>query len=171
MAKAKTSIFFCQNCGYESAKWMGQCPGCREWNTFVEEPVDRMARSASGKLKPVSEAKPVPLSSIQASQEDRISTGFPELDRVLGGGIVRGSLVLVGGDPGIGKSTLLLQMCRNLSAGKHSLLSVSGEESLQQMYSTNEEQVQEIEVREHMGPACAPPPIKGPLAFVYLCAA
>ncbi len=133
MAKAKTSIFFCQNCGYESAKWMGQCPGCREWNTFVEEPVDRMARSASGKLKPVSEAKPVPLSSIQASQEDRISTGFPELDRVLGGGIVRGSLVLVGGDPGIGKSTLLLQMCRNLSAGKHSLLYVSGEESLQQI--------------------------------------
>lgn len=133
MAKTKTSIFFCQNCGYESAKWMGQCPGCREWNTFVEETVDRKTRSASGKLKPASDVKPVPLSSIQASQEDRISTGFPELDRVLGAGIVKGSLVLVGGDPGIGKSTLLLQMCRNLSAAGHLLLYVSGEESLQQI--------------------------------------
>ncbi len=133
MAKTKTSVFFCQNCGYESAKWMGQCPGCREWNTFVEEPVDRKVRSSSGKLRPASEVKPVPLSAIQASREDRISTGFPELDRVLGSGIVKGSLVLVGGDPGIGKSTLLLQMCRNLAAGQHSLLYVSGEESLQQI--------------------------------------
>ena len=133
MAKAKTSAFFCQNCGYESAKWMGQCPGCKEWNTFVEELVDRKALSGSGKSKPASEAKPVPLSSIVASDEERVSTNMKELDRVLGGGIVRGSLVLVGGDPGIGKSTLLLQVCRNLSAQGLSVLYVSGEESLQQI--------------------------------------
>ena len=133
MAKAKTSEFFCQNCGYESAKWMGQCPGCKEWNTFVEELVDRKALSGSGKRKPASEAKPVPLSSIVASDEERVSTNMKELDRVLGGGIVRGSLVLVGGDPGIGKSTLLLQVCRNLSAQGLSVLYVSGEESLQQI--------------------------------------
>lgn len=133
MEKAKTSAFFCQNCGYESAKWMGQCPGCKEWNTFVEELVDRKALSGSGKRKPASEAKPVPLSSIVASDEERVSTNMKELDRVLGGGIVRGSLVLVGGDPGIGKSTLLLQVCRNLSAQGLSVLYVSGEESLQQI--------------------------------------
>ena len=115
MAKAKTSAFFCQNCGYESSKWMGQCPACREWNTFVEELVDRKALSTSGKIKPATEAKPVPLSAIKTSDEERISTSMPELDRVLGGGVVKGSLVLVGGDPGIGKSTLLLQVCRNLS--------------------------------------------------------
>lgn len=133
MAKTKTSAFFCQNCGYESAKWMGQCPGCKEWNTFVEELVDRKALSGSGKRKPASEAKPVPLSSIVASDEERVSTNMKELDRVLGGGIVRGSLVLVGGDPGIGKSTLLLQVCRNLSTQGLSVLYVSGEESLQQI--------------------------------------
>lgn len=133
MAKAKTSAFFCQNCGYESAKWMGQCPGCKEWNTFVEELVDRKTLSGSGKRKPASEAKPVPLSSVVASNEERVSTNMKELDRVLGGGIVRGSLVLVGGDPGIGKSTLLLQVCRNLSAQGQSVLYVSGEESLQQI--------------------------------------
>ena len=133
MAKAKTSAFFCQNCGYESSKWMGQCPACREWNTFVEELVDRKALSTSGKIKPVTEAKPVPLSAIKTSDEERISTSMPELDRVLGGGVVKGSLVLVGGDPGIGKSTLLLQVCRNLSGQNLSVLYVSGEESLQQI--------------------------------------
>ena len=133
MAKAKTSAFFCQNCGYESSKWMGQCPACREWNTFVEELVDRKALSTSGKIKPVTEAKPVPLSAIKTSDEERISTSMPELDRVLGGGVVKGSLVLVGGDPGIGKSTLLLQVRRNLSGQNLSVLYVSGEESLQQI--------------------------------------
>ena len=93
MAKTKTSAFFCQNCGYESAKWMGQCPGCKEWNTFVEELVDRKSLSTSGKLKPATEAKPVPLSAITAKDEERTSTSIKELDRVLGGGIVRGSLV------------------------------------------------------------------------------
>lgn len=113
---------------------MGQCPGCKEWNTFVEEVVDKKALAAAGKTRLSKELpKPLPLSAITASDEERVSTGFPELDRVLGGGIVKGSLVLVGGDPGIGKSTLLLQVCRNLSAERHSVLYVSGEESLQQI--------------------------------------
>jgi DNA repair protein RadA/Sms len=134
MAKAKTTVFFCQNCGYESAKWMGQCPGCKEWNTFVEELVDKKAMSSSGKVRPAAESSsPVPLSAITARDEERITTDMKELDRVLGGGIVKGSLVLVGGDPGIGKSTLLLQVCRNLSDRKLSVLYVSGEESLHQI--------------------------------------
>ncbi len=134
MTKAKSStVFFCQNCGYESAKWMGQCPGCREWNTFVEETVSKSpygevsaARSGRGRS---GTNKPSVLSEITIRREDRISTGIGELDRVLGGGIVQGSLTLVGGDPGIGKSTLLLQVCRNLSADGHSVLYISGEES------------------------------------------
>lgn len=133
MAKAKTSIFFCQQCGYESAKWMGQCPGCKEWNSFVEELVDKKSVSSSGKVTAKTEAKPVPISQISLSQDDRISSGFGEFDRVLGGGIVQGSLILIGGDPGIGKSTLLLQLCRNLSLKQHSLLYISGEESLSQI--------------------------------------
>lgn len=134
MAKGKiVSVYFCQNCGYESAKWMGQCPGCREWNTFVEEMVEKKT-AGSGKLSTEEKeaAKPHSLSQIQYQQETRISTGFPELDRVLGGGIVPGSLVLVGGDPGIGKSTLLLQVCQKLSR-KTDVLYISGEESLQQI--------------------------------------
>lgn len=122
---------------------MGQCPGCREWNTFVEETIDKKSVSSSGK-KRVSEAKPLPLSQIQSSDEERTATGMPELDRVLGGGIVKGSLVLVGGDPGIGKSTLLLQVCHNLCSGTaeegalqpaagNRVLYISGEESLQQI--------------------------------------
>ncbi len=131
MAKAKTTVFFCQSCGYESAKWMGQCPGCKEWNTFVEEAVDK--KSVGKTRAAVSETKPVPLSAIEASTDERISTQMSELDRVMGGGIVSGSLVLVGGDPGIGKSTLLLQVCRNLAAQKIDVLYISGEESLQQI--------------------------------------
>lgn len=134
MAKGKTNVFFCQNCGFESAKWMGQCPGCKEWNTFVEEIVDRGNTGVSAKVKKaVQEVKPLPLSAITSANEQRTSTSIQELDRVLGGGIVKGSLVLVGGDPGIGKSTLLLQVCRNLSNKPLSVLYVSGEESLQQI--------------------------------------
>lgn len=134
MAKGKTSIFFCQSCGNESSKWMGQCPACKEWNTFVEEIIDKKTLNSVGKNKISAKIpSPVPLSAISASDEERNSTGMAELDRVLGGGIVRGSLVLVGGDPGIGKSTLLLQVCRNLSNRKLSVLYVSGEESLQQI--------------------------------------
>ena len=134
MAKGKTSVFFCQECGYESVKWMGQCPACKEWNTFVEETVDKKSISSSGKVKKESKAAQVlPLSAVKSEKEERIVTGIAEFDRVLGGGIVRGSLVLVGGDPGIGKSTLLLQVCRELSQKKVPLLYVSGEESLHQI--------------------------------------
>ncbi|MDE7063336.1 MAG: DNA repair protein RadA, partial [Lachnospiraceae bacterium] len=131
MAKGKTAIYFCQNCGFESAKWMGQCPGCREWNTFVEEIVDK---SAPAKVKKAAQqAEVTKISDIRTDQEHRLTTGIGELDRVLGGGIVTGSLVLVGGDPGIGKSTLLLQVCRNLSGEAVNVLYISGEESLQQI--------------------------------------
>lgn len=132
MAKAKTTVFFCQNCGYESAKWQGQCPACHEWNTFTEEPVVKAAGSVAVK-KAAAEIKPVRLSEVHTDEKQRISSGMEELDRVLGGGIVAGSLMLVGGDPGIGKSTLLLQVCHNLTRDGHKVLYVSGEESAQQI--------------------------------------
>ena len=132
MAKAKTTAFFCKECGFESAKWMGQCPGCRQWNTFVEELTGKKD-SVSGKMKPLKKAKPSLLSEISVEEKDRVTTGYAELDRVLGGGVVAGSLVLVGGDPGIGKSTLLLQVCRNLAAVGRKVLYISGEESLKQI--------------------------------------
>ncbi|MEI3245834.1 MAG: DNA repair protein RadA [Lachnospiraceae bacterium] len=131
MAKPRKSVFFCQECGYESAKWQGQCPACKAWNTFVEEPqitVKGVKSTCSGK-----ELRPVTLKEVSMAEEKRISSGMQELDRVLGGGIVRGSLLLVGGDPGIGKSTILLQVCRNLAADGHKVLYISGEESLQQI--------------------------------------
>ena len=134
MAKGKTSVYFCQNCGFESSKWMGQCPGCKEWNSFVEELVEKKSTAAAGKIKKtMQDVKVLPLSAISAADENRTTSGMDELDRVLGGGIVKGSLVLVGGDPGIGKSTLLLQVCKNLSDLNKSVLYVSGEESLQQI--------------------------------------
>ncbi len=133
MAKGKnTVIFFCQECGYESSKWMGQCPGCRQWNTFVEENVTVRA-PGKGMSQGLTKNRPSPLSEISLEEEDRISTHMIELDRVLGGGLVAGSLTLVGGDPGIGKSTLLLQVCRNLAADEKEVLYVSGEESLKQI--------------------------------------
>ena len=132
MAKAKSTAFFFQNCGYESAKWQGQCPACHEWNTFTEEPVAKITGSAAVK-KAAAEIRPVRLSEIQTDESQRISSGMEELDRVLGGGIVAGSLMLVGGDPGIGKSTLLLQVCHNLTGTGHKVLYVSGEESVQQI--------------------------------------
>lgn len=125
MAKAKT-LFFCKECGYESSKWLGQCPGCRQWDTFVEEPVIQKSMSGSAR-KDIKE--PVPLSGVKAEAETRVSSGIGELDRVLGGGIVPGSLVLVGGDPGIGKSTLLLQMCREIVSQGKKVIYISGEES------------------------------------------
>ena len=130
MAKAKKSVYFCQNCGHEESKWLGQCPACREWNTFVEEKVTPVAAKA---VKERKDAQVVTLSSIETDEDDRMNTGIEELDRVLGGGIVKGSLVLVGGDPGIGKSTLLLQVCQRLSAAGRKLLYISGEESLKQI--------------------------------------
>ena len=124
-------MFFCNNCGYESAKWMGQCPGCRQWNTFTEEKVLRPSKSGSSSTRGTAEV--VTLNSVSEGKEDRRTTHIDELDRVLGGGLVAGSLTLVGGDPGIGKSTLLLQMCSRLVADKVKVLYVSGEESLSQI--------------------------------------
>lgn len=131
MAKGRTTVFFCQNCGHESAKWMGQCPGCGQWNTFVEETIEKTSVRRIQKERAA--AGPVCLSSIDTDKEERMSTHMEELNRVLGGGIVPGSLVLVGGDPGIGKSTLLLQVCRKLSADNRNVLYISGEESLKQI--------------------------------------
>ena len=131
MAKAKT-VFFCKECGYETAKWLGQCPGCHQWNTLVEEKVG----AASGKkVNRTGTARPkmTGLFDVSMEEEERMSSGIPELNRVLGGGIVKGSLVLVGGDPGIGKSTLLLQICRNLANEGKKIVYVSGEESLKQI--------------------------------------
>lgn len=129
-----TTVFYCGSCGYESSKWMGQCPGCREWNTFVEEKINTKtpASSISGKTGREA-ALPARLSEIALQDEERMSTHMQELDRVLGGGIVPGSLILVGGDPGIGKSTLLLQVCRHMAADNRKVLYISGEESLKQI--------------------------------------
>lgn len=130
MAKGKKTVFFCQNCGHEETKWLGQCPACKEWNTFVEEKV--IASSVSANVKTDRDVKILSLSEVSTDDHARIETGMAELDRVLGGGIVPGSLVLVGGDPGIGKSTLLLQVCQNLSKDRN-VLYISGEESLSQI--------------------------------------
>lgn len=132
MLKNKKTIFFCQECGYESAKWMGQCPGCKSWNTLVEETVSQKKASTGSRIAEKRQ-EPVILKDISLSEDERQTTNIGELDRVLGGGIVPGSLVLVGGDPGIGKSTLLLQVCRNLAEQNCSVLYISGEESLRQI--------------------------------------
>ncbi|MCR5330613.1 MAG: DNA repair protein RadA [Lachnospiraceae bacterium] len=136
MPKAKT-VFFCKECGNESPKWLGKCPACGAWDSFVEEPVSVKPGSAknSSSLRTQTGAKnvPVELSKIEAREDTRTVTGIEEFDRVLGGGIVNSSLVLVGGDPGIGKSTLLLQVCRVLVEKGLNVLYISGEESLRQI--------------------------------------
>ena len=139
MTGKNKTVFFCRNCGYESAKWMGQCPSCKEWNSFVEEPVKGKGSrastgsfSAGGNLQPKNQ--PLLLSEIKSGdEEERFDTHFKELNRVLGGGLVKGSLVLIGGDPGVGKSTLLLQSARFFSMDGRSVLYVSGEESARQI--------------------------------------
>ena len=128
MAKSKT-IFVCSECGYESPKWLGKCPACNAWNTFYEEKEQKIV-GIDGKAKEA--AKPKVLNSVEGKVSIRMPTGYNELDRVLGGGLVKGSLVLVGGEPGIGKSTLILELCNKLSTdGK--VLYVSGEESAEQV--------------------------------------
>ena len=130
MAKSKT-VFVCTECGYESPKWMGKCPACNQWNTFVEEKAIVGKGSTSSKASK-ERVRPVQLNTIQGKENARTSTGFAELDRVLGGGLVDGSLVLFGGEPGIGKSTLVLQICEKIKTdGK--VLYVSGEESAEQV--------------------------------------
>ena len=127
--KAKT-IFVCNECGYESAKWMGKCPACNSWNTFFEEKIS--TKVESGKREKKIQEAPKPLNSFVGQDAQRTSTGYAELDRVLGGGLVKGSLVLVGGEPGIGKSTLILQLCDKVK-GEGKVLYVSGEESAEQI--------------------------------------
>jgi DNA repair protein RadA/Sms len=135
MAKRKTK-FMCQECGYESPKWMGKCPGCGVWNKMVEEiEVTGSARRgafAHSQGGATILSKPTPITSIETGTEPRILTELNELNRVLGGGVVKGSLVLIGGDPGIGKSTLLLQVSSQLSRMGNKVLYISGEESLRQ---------------------------------------
>ena len=136
--KIKT-VFFCQECGYESAKWVGKCPACGKWNTMAEESIkpeikaDAPSVYIAGKLNKDKKNLPRSINEIEFSTEDRVNSGIGEVDRVLGGGIVRGSMVLVGGDPGIGKSTLLLEVCMHLAGAGHNVLYVSGEESLSQI--------------------------------------
>ncbi|HYA31322.1 MAG TPA: ATPase domain-containing protein, partial [Thermodesulfovibrionales bacterium] len=130
MSKIKT-FYQCQACGYSSPKWLGKCPDCGAWNTMVEEKASPGTRRHGPDT--FEKAKPQPLSSISGGKERRMATGIRELDRVLGGGVVEGSVVLVGGDPGIGKSTLLIQAASELSQGSGKVLYVSGEESPEQI--------------------------------------
>jgi DNA repair protein RadA/Sms len=131
MKKQQKTAFFCQNCGYESPKWVGKCPGCGEWNRFAEEPT----RATDSRVPPEYQLneKPRPIDAVEADEKARLKTGLEEMDRVLGGGIVAGSAILVGGDPGIGKSTLLLQVLHRLAAGGRKVLYVTGEESASQI--------------------------------------
>ena len=129
MAKEKT-VYVCSNCGQDSPKWVGKCPSCGEWNTYVEE----IVRKEPTNRRPVSgietqKAKPIILSEIEADDEPRINMHDEELNRVLGGGLVPGSLVLIGGEPGIGKSTLILQICDSFTKMGKTVLYCSGEES------------------------------------------
>jgi DNA repair protein RadA/Sms len=133
MAKAKETAFFCSSCGCETSKWQGQCPACHEWNTLVEAPKKEKSLHGDRFLNTGQEMHPVLLREVSTAQEERILCHNQELDRVLGGGIVPGSLILVGGDPGIGKSTLLLQTCGRLAADGQKVLYISGEESLKQI--------------------------------------
>lgn len=128
MPKIK-STFVCQECGYETKGWLGKCPACNQWNTFVEEVHQNVPKGIDAAIRDV---KPVNINDIRIDNEERYSTGMKEMDRVLGGGIVKGSLILVGGDPGIGKSTLLLQVCENVKFNEK-ILYISGEESIKQI--------------------------------------
>ena len=130
MAKTAKTIFVCNECGYESAKWMGKCPACNSWNTFFEQKIEKVTENGAKKIKEKQEPKA--LNTYKGQDVSRTSTGFNELDRVLGGGLVKGSLVLLGGEPGIGKSTLILELCDKIK-GEGKVLYVSGEESAEQI--------------------------------------
>ncbi|MBW2591885.1 MAG: DNA repair protein RadA [Deltaproteobacteria bacterium] len=134
LKKTPKTIFCCQSCGFQTPKWMGKCPDCGQWDTFVEEKkITGPHRHAGMGLAPL-QTKPVPIDSIEPGNEQRLFTGIAEFDRVLGGGLVIGSLVLIGGDPGIGKSTLMLQALYGLARAGHKVLYVSGEESIKQIH-------------------------------------
>ena len=143
MAKSK-SVFVCSECGYESPKWLGKCPACNAWNTFYEEKVQtKSASGANVKLK--EKAKPRNLNDVEGKLEVRTSTGISELDRVLGGGIVKGSLVLIGGEPGIGKSTLILQLCDAIAKPEKSILDNDGSGKV--LYVSGEESAEQVKMR------------------------
>ena len=128
--KTKT-VFSCQNCGYQSPKWLGRCPDCNSWNSFVEEDYIRPTTKTKERVS-LYKNEPVLLKDVEIEEESRLKTDISELDRVLGGGIVQGSVVLIGGDPGIGKSTLSLQVSNQLTKQGVTVLYVSGEESVAQ---------------------------------------
>src|SRR5881397_1524525 len=132
MSKGQNTIFVCQSCAYESRKWLGKCPECGEWNSLVEERVVTKKGAARNGFR-LRETQAIAYTEIEPQDDVRISSGVTEFDRVLGGGIVPGTLVLLGGDPGIGKSTLLLQVADRLSAAETRVLYVSGEESERQI--------------------------------------
>lgn len=130
---AKNTFFFCSECGYKASKWLGKCPDCGEWNTFSEEKI--ISGGKNKKISVVSNVKPIKIDGVTVSEKNRITTGIKEFDRVLGGGVVCGSVNLVGGDPGIGKSTLLLQMCRKIP------------DEINVLYCSSEESVEQIKLR------------------------
>jgi DNA repair protein RadA/Sms len=131
--KTSKTVFCCQACGYQTPKWMGKCPDCGEWQSFVEE--NKSVKPGQGAMRSLSfpQTQPVPIDSVTLEQEDRLLTGISEFDRVLGGGLVSGTLILIGGDPGIGKSTLMLQALNGLAGAGRKVLYVSGEESIRQI--------------------------------------
>ena len=134
MARNAKTLFSCQACGYQSPKWLGKCPECGQWDSFAEE--TRAAPDKAGPLRGIegaSRSVPVPIDAVDLQERERLSTQIAELDRVLGGGLVQGSLVLIGGEPGIGKSTLMLQALHGMADRQHKVLYVSGEESVQQL--------------------------------------
>jgi DNA repair protein RadA/Sms len=136
MGKNPKTLFCCTQCGYQTPKWLGKCPECNQWDSLVEErtaPAGRFGVVSGGSGGHGCRIEAIPIDSVDIADETRIATGIDEFDRVLGGGIIRGSLVLIGGDPGIGKSTLLLQVLHGLAHRGHKVLYVSGEESLRQL--------------------------------------
>jgi DNA repair protein RadA/Sms len=135
--KAARTIFLCQHCGYQAPKWMGRCPDCGQWDSLAEERAHAGPSLSSGRAFGSSPSRPVPIDTVEMSPVSRVATGIQEFDRVLGGGLVPGSLVLIGGDPGIGKSTLMLQVSHRLASDNHKVLYISGEESVQQIKLRN----------------------------------
>jgi len=131
--KTSKTVFSCQACGYQTPKWMGKCPDCGEWQSFVEEIQSGKSGQRGRGILSASQPKPVPIDAVELDPEDRFLTGIREFDRVLGGGLVPGTLILIGGDPGIGKSTLMLQALYGIAENGRKVLYVSGEESVRQM--------------------------------------
>ena len=133
MKKKDKLVYSCRDCGAQTPKWLGQCPECGQWDSLAEEKLITRTPGKAGVARQAFAAKPVPIDSVEVTEAQRLKTGIAEFDRVLGGGIVDGSLVLIGGDPGIGKSTLMLQILATLAKSDRKCLYVSGEESVGQI--------------------------------------